>query len=312
MSADKAAGDQPDAGSSPGAGDSIPTLSGTGPAKPDIGRVEALAARYRLAIPERQRAARTGELSGRRTGSSVEYQDRKDFVTGDDLRHVDWRGFARTDRMTVKLYREEITPTIDLVIDTSASMAATPEKAARRTEIAHLFWLLARKLHSALRVHAVGEQVRPMGAALDLLQSSDTRQASPLPLLRGTPATRRGGIKIFISDFLFPFQPRELLRTFPDADRLILVQVLSAFEDNPAEGITAGSMLRLENAEADEHLDVRLDEATVAGYLQRLHALRDDLGQSLRLQGGSFTALREDQSLDDCMRRLVVAEAVTV
>lgn len=312
MSADKAAGDQPDAGSSPGAGDGISTLSGTDLAKPGIGRVEALAARYRLAVPERQRAARTGELSGRRTGSSVEYQDRKDFVTGDDLRHVDWRGFARTDRMTVKLYREEITPTIDLVIDTSASMAATPEKGARRTEIAHLFWLLARKLHSALRVHAVGEQVRPMGAALDLLRSSDTRQASPLPLLRGTPATRRGGIKIFISDFLFPFQPRELLRTFPDADRLILVQVLSAFEDNPAEGITAGSMLRLENAEADEHLDVRLDEATVAGYLQRLHALRDDLGQSLRLQGGSFTALREDQSLDDCMRRLVVAEAVTV
>jgi len=177
--------------------------------------------------------------------------------------------------------------------------------------MAHFFWLLARKLHSALRVHVVGKELRQVGSSHDLLRLDDSRQASPLPLLRGSAATRRGGIKIFISDFLFPFQPPQLLRTFPDADRLILVQVLSAFEDNPAKGLAAGSMMRLEDAEVDEHLDVRLDAATVAGYLQRLNALREDMRQTLRMQGGSFSSLRDDDTLDACMRKLLVAEAVT-
>src|SRR5690606_35539342 len=103
-------------------------------------QVERLAEQYQIALPRDLNSPRAGELSGRRAGSSVEYQDRKDFAPGDDLRHVDWRGFARSDRMTVKLYREEIMPRVDIVVDGSASMEITPQKALRRQELAMLFW----------------------------------------------------------------------------------------------------------------------------------------------------------------------------
>lgn len=267
---------------------------------------------YHLALPERQRAARIGELSGRRTGSSVEYQDRKDFSPGDDLRHVDWRGFARSDRMTVKLYREEITPSVDLVIDCSASMSITPGKNLRRLELAYLFFLLARKLHALVRVHAVAQHVIPVISPLQLLKMEDTRLESPLPLLHGSAAARSGGIKIFVSDLLFPFSPPDLTRLFRDADRLVVVQVLSAFEDNPQHGLTPGAMMRLEDAEADRHLDVRIDQATIQGYKTRLNALQNDVSQWLRPRNGVLATICEDDTLEQTMRKLLVSAAVSI
>lgn len=267
---------------------------------------------YHLALPERQRAARIGELSGRRTGSSVEYQDRKDFAPGDDLRHVDWRGYARSDRMTVKLYREEITPSVDLVIDCSASMSVTGEKAQRRLETSYFLFLLARKLHALVRVHAVGEHLRPIQSPLELLRIADTRLESPLPLLRGSAATRPGGIKILVSDLLFPFSPPEITKVFRDADRLVIVQVLSSFEDDPDEALSVGAMMRLEDAEADMHLDVKLDRGTIDGYKRRLNALRDDMAQWLRPRNGCLTMIREDDSLESMIRKLLTSGAVTI
>jgi hypothetical protein len=214
--------------------------------------------------------------------------------------------------MTVKLYREEITPTVDLVIDCSASMSVTDEKASRRLEVAYLAFLLARKLHAVVRVHAVGQHVRPIISPLELLRAGDTRFASPLPLLKGSAATRPGGIKIFVSDLMFPFSPPEVTKLFRDADRLVIIQVLSAFEDDPEQGLASGAMMRLEDAEADDHLDVRLDQATVEGYKNRLNALRNDLSQWLRPRNGVLASVRDDDSTELMMRKLLTSGAVAV
>lgn len=275
---------------------------------PNQSRIDALATRYRLALPERQRSPLMGELAGHRTGSSVEFQDRKDYTSGDDLRAVDWRAYARTDRLTVKLYREEVCPSVDIIVDTSLSMATTPEKRTRRLDLTYLFFLLAHKLHASVRLHDLGRRMAPLGGPFDLLASEDLAQEDPLPLLHSSAAARRGGIKIFISDLLFPFTPRDLVACFSGADRLIVLQILSAFEDDPGTG---GATVRLEDAEAPRHLDLRLDADTVAKYRSRLNALRDDVGRRVRAAGGACAWVRDVDDLDEVMRRLVEAGAVT-
>ena len=80
-------------------------------------QIEKAALHYQLAVPERQQSKLVGELAGRRTGSSIEFQDRKDYTLGDDLRAIDWRAYARTDRLTVKMYREEICPSVEIVVE---------------------------------------------------------------------------------------------------------------------------------------------------------------------------------------------------
>jgi uncharacterized protein (DUF58 family) len=70
-----------------------------------------------------------GERRSKRRGRSVEFDDFRHYVPGDDLRHIDWNILARLDKFFVKLFREEEDLALHLVIDASASMdAGSPNK----------------------------------------------------------------------------------------------------------------------------------------------------------------------------------------
>ncbi|MCO6438391.1 MAG: DUF58 domain-containing protein [Phycisphaerae bacterium] len=57
-----------------------------------------------------------------RQGVSVEFADHRAYTQGDDLRHIDWKVFGRTDKYYVKRYRQESNLTLLLVVDCSESM----------------------------------------------------------------------------------------------------------------------------------------------------------------------------------------------
>lgn len=63
-----------------------------------------------------------GERRSKRRGRSVEFDDFRQYVPGDDLRHIDWNIVGRLDRLFVKLFREEEDLSLTLVVDASPSM----------------------------------------------------------------------------------------------------------------------------------------------------------------------------------------------
>jgi uncharacterized protein (DUF58 family) len=65
-----------------------------------------------------------GERRSKRRGRSVEFDDYRNYVAGDDLRHIDWNVFARLDKFFIKLFREDEDLSFHIVIDASASMDA--------------------------------------------------------------------------------------------------------------------------------------------------------------------------------------------
>jgi uncharacterized protein (DUF58 family) len=56
-------------------------------------------------------------------GSSVEFAEHREYVPGDELRRIDWRVFARSDRLVVKEFVEETNLTLSILVDASESMA---------------------------------------------------------------------------------------------------------------------------------------------------------------------------------------------
>jgi len=56
-------------------------------------------------------------------GFSVEFAEYREYTPGDDLKHFDWRAYARSDRHYIKLYQEETNLKAHLLLDASASMA---------------------------------------------------------------------------------------------------------------------------------------------------------------------------------------------
>ena len=56
-------------------------------------------------------------------GQSVEFLQHREYAIGDDLRHVDWKVWARQDRLVIKQYEEDTNLRCTLMVDTSASMS---------------------------------------------------------------------------------------------------------------------------------------------------------------------------------------------
>jgi uncharacterized protein (DUF58 family) len=79
-----------------------------------------------MAQPLLARFPMEGSISGQHKsphrGSSVEFAEYRNYVPGDDLRRLDWRVFARTDRFYMKEYEAETNLRCYLVLDCSASM----------------------------------------------------------------------------------------------------------------------------------------------------------------------------------------------
>src|SRR5688500_222542 len=63
-----------------------------------------------------------GERRSKRKGQSVEFADYRNYVKGDDLRHRDWKLYARLDRLFLRLFMDEEALHLYLLIDNSLSM----------------------------------------------------------------------------------------------------------------------------------------------------------------------------------------------
>ncbi len=74
----------------------------------------------------RARAVVEGVISGMHKsphrGSSVEFAQHRDYVPGDEIRHIDWKVYARTDRYHIKQFEEETNLKAMLLLDASSSM----------------------------------------------------------------------------------------------------------------------------------------------------------------------------------------------
>ena len=103
-------------------------------------------------------------------GFSVEFAEHREYTPGDDLRHVDWKAFGRTDKFYLKRYEDETNLVCYLLLDTSESMKYRgPGMPMSKLEYAQciavlLAWLVLRQQDAVSLVtfdHAVRKLVPP-------------------------------------------------------------------------------------------------------------------------------------------------------
>jgi uncharacterized protein (DUF58 family) len=149
---------------------------------------------------------------------SSEFADYRAYVPGDEIRAIDWRAFARTDRFYVKLYRKETDMNCYLLVDKSNSMAYAGENTVSKYEYASylaagLAYLIIQqgdkaslalgdeKLQTFLPSGGTASHLQRMLVALERAKpGGQTGLANTLRTLFGV--LRRKGLLIVISDFL--------------------------------------------------------------------------------------------------------------
>jgi uncharacterized protein (DUF58 family) len=254
----------------------------------------------------------SGATLGHRAGSSLEFKDHRAYEPGDDLRHIDWSAYARSDQLTVKLFREEVTPHLDVVLDCSRSMnlegtkksgaavalAAFFATAAARGGYSHAAWLLAdgvRQVPNGNRPPAHWDGI------------AFTHRGAPV---ERQPAWRPRGTRVLISDLFWLGDPLLTLRPFADGAAAAVVLHLLARADVEAP---VGSSVRLVDSETDEIREIHVDVVVARRYADALARHQENWNNACRQVGATFIPLiAEDVLARWDLNALVVADLLRV
>jgi uncharacterized protein (DUF58 family) len=270
---------------------------------------EKLGLRYALQIPQVAASGWTGTRSGRRAGSSIDFQDYREYQPGDDLRFIDWGIYARTDRLTVKLFREEVTPHLDLILDGSRSMNLADT--AKADAVARLAALLATAAANAQCTRAVwlsgeGFQRLPNDtlapSAWDKLEL-DSRRTPEQSFEILPPKFRRLGVRVLVSDLLWPGEPLQVLRRLRDgAAALFVIQLLARDDVTPPEH----GNLRVVDSETGDEREIYIDSGIAGQYAANLAQLQQSWSDACRQCGAQMTTM----VAEDLENRLSVLESL--
>jgi uncharacterized protein (DUF58 family) len=262
------------------------------------------AAAFRLTLPRTPIGGRVGERLGSGTGSSLEFQDYRPYAPGDDLRHVDWAAYARSEILAVRLYREEVAPRIDLVLDISRSMVVTEQKGRAYGELSGLLACACASTVADCRVVTThGSQPHTLNVPEDIervLACDGTMSAIEQPHL----PLRRRSLRVVISDFLFPHDADAVVsRLARDSAMLAIVQLTLRDEAEP----TVEGARRLVDVEGRGELDLMIDDTAVHEYRARFNRLRLGLSRAARRTGARFAHVVAGMPLRDVARGLAAA-----
>jgi len=208
-----------------------------------------------------------------RRGFSVEFAEHRMYQPGDELRYVDWKMLARSDRLYVKQFEEETNLRAMIVCDASRSMAwsGTPEQGLTKLEyaqrlIAALSLVLLRQrdatglivfdetVRSVTPPRARFGQWRQLVEKLSGLEAGQGTAAEPA-LRRVVDQLRRRGLVVFVSDLLLE---RDLAMTALRFLRHRGHQVLVLHLMDPAEVALSGpAEARFEDPETGHAVVIR-------------------------------------------------------
>ena len=247
-------------------------------------------------------------------GFSQEFAEYRAYTPGDDLRHVDWNVFARTERAFLKRYRGETNTALHVMLDVSASMgfgSGSVKKISYAKFLASAIVYLAhlqRDSASLVVFHEELENFVPAssrsGQLARLLHAIDQaalgkRTNYERPLFELQQFLKRRGITVLISDFFD--KPEAIVRTVEPlrfrGNEVILFHVLDSGEIDPALG-DAPLLVDMETGEA---LETTRDYAH-SEYKPRMAAHIAGLRQSAEAAGLDYFLLRTDRPLDAALR----------
>ena len=238
--------------------------------RPAVERALAAAGGVELTAPA-QVSGIDGRRVGRRTGNALEFSEYREYRPGDDLRRIDWRVYARSEQLMIKLYSEEIDPRCDVILDHSASMAVTERKASAAISLAAIFATAAANSGFSLNLwHAADTFRKDPSPASPLLWDFPPFETPFSP--SANPAAFSGqffrrGIRILITDLMGPDDPAPVLSRLADgAKRAVAIMLLDPMEFAP--GPDANVMLI--DAETGEERELVLDEGALIRYHERL------------------------------------------
>lgn len=258
----------------------------------------------------------TGIHKSPHRGAGEDFAKHRDYQQGDDVRYLDWKLYARTDRLHVREFEERSNLQAYLVVDTSASMDYAEPGGVTKSRYAA--FLAAALAHLMLRSgDAVGLALA--GAEARLLLPPRSRRGHLHDLLlhleRAKPAgtgnaadaldrvggaMKRRGRVILISDLLEDDDGAALVasagRLRARGDEVIILRVLTPAESGER---APGAGLFFDPEKPSQELPATPESD--AGYVRRVTAYYDSIADRLRERGVEYVPLSTAQPVEEAL-----------
>jgi uncharacterized protein (DUF58 family) len=255
-------------------------------------------------------------------GYSAEFQQHRPYRAGDDLKYLDWKLLARTDRLYSRQFRETTSLAAMIVLDTSASMFFPEENGVSKlryavvlaASLAYLIsgqgdavGLLTSADNRLSYVPARGGKphLRRVLAALDRVEATGSWDPAR-SVARAAELLKRRGVVVAISDFYDAEEEtrRELRRAARRGHDVAMIQVVSPEE---AELSYTGDV-EFEDLESHDRrrIDVR---ATADGYRARFREFLDRCEREARRDGIDYALFSTADDPGPALRKYLLRRA---
>jgi uncharacterized protein (DUF58 family) len=244
-------------------------------------------------------------------GFSQEFAEYRAYAPGDDLRHVDWNLFARTERCYLKRYRGETNSQLTVLLDASNSMNYSSHSVSKmdyaRYTAASLFYLAIHNQRDPAGLIVFDDEVRnyirpstrqgQLHRLLAGLEQAEPRARTDFakPLAHFQEFLRRRGMVVMISDFYE--LPEKIIKTIEPlhfhGSEVVLFHVLDPKEIRPE--LRGPSILV--DLETDQRLEV-VPEYVKGEYRKKIDGHLQQMQERARAAGLDYHLLVTDRPLD--------------
>jgi uncharacterized protein (DUF58 family) len=244
-------------------------------------------------------------------GFSQEFAEYRAYTPGDDLRHVDWNLFARTERCYLKRYRGETNSQLTILLDASNSMNYSSHSVSKmdyaRYTAASLFYLAIHNQRDPAGLIVFDDEVRnyirpstrqgQLHRLLAGLEQAEPRARTDFakPLGHFQEFLRRRGMVVMISDFYE--SPEKVVKTIEPlrfhGSEVVLFHVLDPKEIRPE--LRGPSILV--DLETDQRLEV-VPEYVKGEYRKKIDGHLQQMQERARAGGLDYHLLVTDRPLD--------------
>ncbi|MBH57062.1 MAG: DUF58 domain-containing protein [Planctomycetaceae bacterium] len=243
-------------------------------------------------------------------GQSVEFLQHREYVAGDDLRHVDWKVWARQDRLYVKQFEEDTNLRCTMVVDVSKSMqygtGAFNKYEYAATVAASLSYLVLQqqdavgcitfdeKVRMRIPIRSKRNHIHSIIESLNVETPKDKTEVYDV-LKTITETVPRRGMIILVSDLLGDVEGimkgLKLLR-----QRGHDVLVFHVMDDDELDFEFSGPM-RFDGLETDDFLNCN-PRSLREGYLDALHQFLDSVRRQCAQNVVDYALIRTSDPLD--------------
>lgn len=265
-----------------------------------------------------------GSLSGMHRspyfGHSVEFLQHRQYAAGDEIRHIDWKVYARQDKLHVKQFEEETNLRLHLLVDRSGSMAYGQGEQNKFDYAASLVACLAylglrqqdatglltfdTQLRDVLPPRSHRQQLNRLLAMLDAVGASERTDLSRVAREVSQSVSRRGLI-VLVSDLLG-------IDNLVDGLRLLRarghdVALFHVLHDDEVDFNFAGAT-RFEGLETADVLNCN-PRALRAGYLEAIHEFLTKTRKTCERLSIDYLMARTSEPLDAVLAKFLAVRS---